>query len=119
MLTATERETNAIDTENAIGPVSPGLCGTCPECQSAYGMEPREFFHAIHVSHTVHEEGGFSWQDCDLCGSSLGGDRYAAHATQLPRAYPTPGKPGGLTHLDVCADCLLATANGEPYPDER
>jgi hypothetical protein len=26
------------------------------------------------------DELGFSWQDCDGCGSSLGGDRYAATA---------------------------------------
>ena len=112
MLTSDERETNAVDTENDIGPVNPGLYGGCPDCQSAYGMEPREFYRAVHKDYTVEDEGGFSWYNCELCNSSLGGNRYAAHASKK-----TADK-WEHTHLDICEDCLFATANGEPYTNE-
>lgn len=107
-MTGQARECNAIEVENQIGTVSPGLYGGCPHCQSAHGMEPREFYHGVHVSQDVVDEGGFSWMDCELCGSELGGDRFAAHAS----------KDGASYHVDVCVDCLMATANGEEYPDE-
>ena len=114
-LTATERQDNAIDVENDLGSVSTGLLGTCDTCQSAYGMEPREFYSAVHESQSLFDEGGFSWHECELCGSHLGGDRYAAHAIKQER----PDGRWIVTHLDVCCDCVMATANGEPWPDEE
>lgn len=108
---AQEREDHAIEVENALGSVAIGLFGCCPECQSAYGMEPREFYRAVHVDHTVNDEGGFSWHNCELCNSPLGGDRYAAHASKQVNGR------WQHTHLDVCVDCLFAVDNGEPYPD--
>ena len=45
----------------------------------------------------------FSWSACEGCGSTLGGDRYPAHALA----------DGRLVHLDMCADCLFYIANGE------
>jgi len=56
----------------------------------------------------VEEDGGFSWAACDLCGSTLGGDRFAAHGF-------TP--EGKLIHLDICMDCLQYLANGT-IPEE-
>jgi hypothetical protein len=43
------------------------------------------------------DKGFFSWQACDLCNSSLGGMRFAAHTRE------------GF-HLDVCTDCLEGLA---------
>ena len=105
---AIEREENATRVENELGSVDVSLYGGCAECQSAYGMEPREFYHAVHIAYSINDEGGFSLYSCELCGSHLGGNRYAAHASNT----------GGITHLDVCEDCLCATANGDPYTDE-
>ena len=98
--TAQEREDNA--TENRTGALNPGLLGTCPDCQQAYGMEPREFYYAVHEAQDVCDEGSFSWRSCECCGSMLGGDRYAAHALDAD---------GALTHMVVCSDCLLAMAS--------
>jgi len=51
------------------------------------------------------EDGGFfSWSACDVCDSSLGGDRHAAHACD---------EDGNVIHLDICVDCLVYIANGE------
>ena len=50
------------------------------------------------------DEAFFSWQSCEVCGSSLGGDRYPAHACDAE---------GAIIHLDVCVDCLQYIANGE------
>lgn len=147
MKTKSYRENQATETENELGTISPGLLGSCSECQSAFGMEPREFYHGVHVSQTIEDEGSFSWADCELCGSGLGGDRYHAHAVKplqfiacatcgedtthdressfygyVHRTGPTTHqfKPQiiRITHLDVCADCLFYTANGEPFPEE-
>lgn len=81
--------------------LSPGLCRSCPECQSIYGMA--EDSHRWDV---VSDEGWFSWSRCDCCGTSLGGNRYAAHARG-----GTNGD-GKLIHLDICGDCLQYLANG-------
>jgi hypothetical protein len=84
--------------------VSVGLCPSCPYCQSAYGMSPREFYAAYHTG-DVCDEGGFSWSGCGICGSTLGGARYSWHARDADEA---------LFHADdACADCLMFLANGE------
>ena len=54
---------------------------------------------------------GFSWDDCDLCRSSLGGERYAA--TALPE---NPAENSDYVPLSVCQDCLMFLANGD-VPD--
>ena len=80
--------------------VSPGLCPCCLQCQSDYGLSEAEMSNLLG-SGELADEGGFSWHDCESCGSDLGGDRYAAHAI---------GADGELVHLDVCVDCLLKLA---------
>ena len=86
---------------------STGLAPQCPDCQSDYGMSPRMFYTAV-ISDTVFDEGSFSSDFCDCCGSSLGGSRYAAHAFD---------KSGRLYHLEICVDCLMYIANGDE-PDD-
>ena len=52
-----------------------------------------------------HVEGAasFSWSECDICGSRLGGDREAWH-------YMADGK---LRHCEgACVDCVAYLANG-------
>jgi hypothetical protein len=89
--------------------VSPGLCPSCPECQAAYGAEPREFFAAV-MSGDVFDEGGFSWSGCGICGNTLGNTLYSWHARD---------EAGKLIHGDdMCGDCVCYVANGdEPYRD--
>jgi len=107
--TAQEREDNATDTENAIGSVSPGLLGTCGTCQFDYGETPRAFYSKVHTTGEIIDEGSFSLYECELCGSHLGGDRFAAHAYHAEN---------GITHLEVCHDCDNSLAYGIPYPSE-
>lgn len=111
--TGQERSDNATERENELGHVAPGLYGACEICQSAYGMAPREFYNRVHEVQDIEDEGSFSWHTCELCNSHFGGDRFAAHASK-----EVHGK-WEHTHLDVCSDCLMATANGEPYPSEK
>ena len=60
------------------------------------------------------DEGGFSWSDCGICGSTLGGDRYVYH-------YLDPRGPDGRIYheTDGCVDCLVYISNGdEPEGEE-
>lgn len=113
--------------------VSTGLALGCPECGleskkctacKGYGTEDigTECPHchgegSVPCDETDRDEacdeGLFSWHACDCCGSTLGGNRYAAHG--LHSDGPLKGK---LCHLEVCADCLVYIANGdEPESD--
>lgn len=56
------------------------------------------------------DEGSFSWSQCDSCGSTLGGNRYAAHGF-VPDESDLP--TGEVVHLDICEDCLCFHANGD------
>lgn len=46
----------------------------------------------------LFDEGGFSWQGCDLCDSTLGGNLYDAHGVC---------EDGAVDHLSICTDCLM------------
>jgi hypothetical protein len=50
------------------------------------------------------EEGGFSREGCDSCGSTLAGDLFPAHYLDAARE---------IVHCVVCVDCLQYHANGE------
>lgn len=56
-------------------------------------------------------DGGFSWEECDLCGNGLGGLRYSA--TALP---DNPKENQDYIALSICGDCLQFIAYGE-VPD--
>jgi len=88
--------------------ISSGVSPSCPECQSAHGMEPREFYSAYERGE-IYEEGGFSNSSCDSCGSYLAGDRHDAHALQIG---PNPGD-STIHHISICTDCLAYHANGD------
>lgn len=83
--------------------VSPGPCPGCEDCGlvDVDTMDDPRYEEA--------GEGGFSWQQCDSCGSTLGGDRSPAHC------YNPDTKT--ILHLDVCVDCVMYLANGD-VPEE-
>jgi len=87
--------------------IAPGVSPTCPECQSAWGMSPREFY-AAYERGAICEEGSFSRQSCDSCGSDLAGDRHDAHAISKI-GIPNPE----VLHISICTDCLCYHANGD------
>ena len=82
---------------------SVGACPGCDECRSDYGYDAQAEFDRAYESGDVCDEGSFSWQSCDSCGSSLGGNRYDAHGFI----------DGDLYHFSVCSDCLFYHANGD------
>ena len=82
--------------------VSTGLCPGCPECAFDYCL-PQDAFDASYEVGMPNEP-HFSRQPCDLCGSSLGGDREVWHALDAD---------GELVHGDgVCGACVDYLANG-------
>lgn len=90
--------------------VSTGACTGCTDCglptieepdpdEDWYDKERREKkTKEIEHARECADEGGFSWSGCDCCGSTLGGQRYAAHGVSTTDQR--------LSHLDVCVDCL-------------
>jgi len=71
--------------------LSPGARPGCTEC----GLEDCNPDDIERIQ--LAEEPGFSWSPCDLCGSSLGGDRHPAHGVIGDEIF----------HLDICTDCLM------------
>jgi len=91
----TQAFTHGIEGLDAL---STGLCPGCEECASTFGYNSPEAFNAAYEIQAVHDEGSFSWQGCDLCGSTLGGTKYIGHYLD---------SNGDLCHLDyICVDCL-------------
>lgn len=77
--------------------VSVGATAHCEDCARAWDVP---FGSGVEIE----DEGHFSWRPCEGCGSTFGGNRYAAHGT-LPE--------GKVVHFDVCEDCLCYLANGD------
>ena len=84
--------------------VSPGVCPGCDECRMLHGFDTQEEFEAAYEAGEIVEEGGFSWHDCECCGSPLKGNREPAHALD---------PDGEIVHFAVCVDCVLYLANGD------
>ena len=80
--------------------VNPGICAGCSNCQFDFGLSEDD-----PAWEELSDEGGFSWHQCDTCGSTLGGNRYAAHGFT--------DDDGTLVHLSMCEDCLMFFANGD------
>lgn len=88
--------------------VSTGLCPGCEECAGDAGVDVSELGDLIENG-TVWSESHFSSSPCDICGSSLGGDREVWHWLD---------KDGEIMHGDgVCVDCVMYLANGDE-PEE-
>jgi len=100
-LTVESFESAVIDScnETPQRAIYPGASCHCEDCVSAFGTSDQS---------EMIDEGGFSYSDCECCGSSLGGDRYAAHSfSSLDVEYAL------LIHWDICIDCRDYLANGE------
>jgi len=93
---------------------SSGFSAGCQDCLDAYGICCEHKAQYMLDNGEIVEEGHFSWQACDICGSHLGGDRYSAHAilkTQVNGDCETGD--GEIVHLEVCVDCVMYMANGD------
>ena len=84
----------ALDGFDGLTHCSTGLCPGCAVCQQDHDCSDEDM-----RSGAAFDEGSFSWSSCEGCGSTLGGNRYAAHGVD---------SDGAILHLDVCEDCLLA-----------
>ena len=85
---------------------SPGFNCRCPECNPDGTVTEEQQMRGEYP-----DEPEFSWRACDACGSSLAGDRHAAHGFVSIRR-------GGkdvpeLIHLEICLDCVFYAANGD------
>jgi hypothetical protein len=100
-LRAYEHYTDGLD-------VSPGSCPGCADCGVSTLWSPSRGYHATDEDYQLAEEPSFSWQACEACGSSLGGDRHPAHGVD---------EDDQIVHLDICTDCLMFSANGD-LPEE-
>lgn len=82
--------------------ISTGASRGCSEC----GLDEDAPDEALEMA----DEAGLSWEDCDCCGSPLGGNRHPAHGMDQ--------ETGELVHLYVCTDCVFYIAYGD-VPDEE
>lgn len=90
----------------------PHLASDCTACDGT-GETPLDDISDEDME--VWGEPSFSHSECDSCGSTLGGDRYPAHAI-MRDSFGKPEAPGQIWHIDICVDCLMFHANGE-LPD--
>lgn len=107
---------------SGLGAVSIGICPGCDECAGILGYGPARDPETDEETETHAEvmarfradwergraDGGsqFSWGECGICGSRLGGDRSYWHAID--------GTSGRLWHFDdACTDCVMYIANGD------
>lgn len=87
-----------------LSAVSTGACPDCADCANNRGMDLGMYNNA-HEAGDINAEGSFSWRACEVCGSTLGGERHEWHAVD---------KNGDVIHGDdACTDCVLYLANGE------
>lgn len=80
--------------------VSTGLCPNCSECANAFGYtedQLNEFNHDVE-SCKIYDESSFSWNPCDDCNTSLGGDSFFAHGLDSNNE---------IMHFKVCYQCMM------------
>jgi hypothetical protein len=86
---------------------SSGFCYTCETCLDNHDICCEHKAKRFWERGDIADEGHFSWQPCDFCGSRLGGDRYAAHAIFKDDETET------IEHFEICEDCIFYMANGD------
>jgi len=79
----------------------------CPKCDGRGERQPTpDEFEDQWSTGEVFAEPFFSWHRCDLCGSTLGGDREPWHAVDKAS--------GKIIHGErACVDCMIFLANGQ------
>jgi len=97
---------------------SGGILADCDGCETALIAECTQCCDPDAKVCYCHDEGHFSWQSCDSCGSNLGGDRHDGHGL-IPKPGPwvNPLIGAELIHLSMCTDCLCYHANGDVPED--
>jgi len=86
--------------------VSAGFSWNCPECLNNYDICCEHKGEHMYQKGEIVDEGSFSHNACDICGSKLGGNRFSAHGV-----LDTDHKE--IVHLEVCVDCIMYMANGD------
>ena len=86
--------------------------GVAADCRNCPDHDPDD-----DDSRQAAEDPSFRRGPCDSCGTSLGGDYFAAHSVEnsILAAGLKPRKV--VLHWDICADCVQYWANGEE-PDD-
>lgn len=79
----------------------------CQPCNGTGKIEPSEH------DRECADEGGFSWQGCDSCGSPLGGTLYPAHGIIAETMEAAQSKDREISHFSICTDCVMYHANGD------
>ena len=96
-----------------------GSCPGCPTCMERDGYDDENAHReAWSTGDLIGDEGSFSSARCDICKTTLAGDRYVWHwVSGDPNA--TPPEPRAIEHEnDACTDCLMFHANGD-LPEQR
>lgn len=84
--------------------MSIGVCGGCATCADQNSYDDMALFSEDVAEGKACDEGYFSHAPCIICGSKLGGYRYAVHSID---------EDDNLQHDDgACQDCLVYWANG-------
>lgn len=91
--------------------ISLGTSHSCNECTNGDEIDEDDC--------EALDEGHFSWQECDSCGSRLGGDRFNAHAIHHEAFGPNAKQPDNMYHIEICVDCLVFHANGDEPEEEN
>lgn len=115
--TSSERQAHAERYLDGLKGASPSVASSCPHCQRDFGFvgRPRALAKAVEEQEVI-DEGGFSWNQCAVCGSRLGGNRYTWHAWTCTGSTAIDSE---LVHGTCCADCVAWLANGTPFEDEQ
>ena len=88
--------------------IAPGTSHKCDECTQGVEIDEDDI-----ETLQMYNEGSFSWQECESCGSTLGGERHNAHAIHKEAFGPDAKQPDNVHHVDICIDCLIFYANGD------
>jgi hypothetical protein len=87
----------------------PALEGEQFASEEAAEVAAREAFDEDVRNGSAHADPFFSWEGCDICGSSLGGDFEPWHGIAKGKSVAE-----GLFHgSHACVDCILYLANGD------
>ncbi len=95
----------------SLGALSTGACPGCTTCQERFNYCCEYSMQAAYDAGDIVDEGAFSKSSCDCCGSSMAGNRHAAHYIIPDDKGSTRGQP--IEHASICTDCLVYLANGD------
>jgi hypothetical protein len=84
---------------------STGICPGCSDCASDFDFKNIKALDTAYESGELCNEAHFSWRECGICGSQLGGDREVWHWVDDNNVIVH--EPG------ACVDCIMYLANGD------